>query len=71
MTLYIQHYTKLCDNNIYGYIRHYTTLYNVIQDYQNYDTIYTRVYMTDYTKLHNVMQHYIRHYIRLYDTIQC
>ena len=40
MTLYniIQHYIQDY-STIYKVRRHYTTLYNVMQDYKNYDTI--------------------------------
>jgi hypothetical protein len=60
------------------------TLYNTIQRYTRLSKLqhYTRVYMTDYTTLHNVMQHYttlykairyytmliIQDYTTLYDT---
>ena len=46
------------------------TLYNTIQRYTRLSKLrdYTRVYMTDYATLHNVMQHYMTLYkaIRYY-----
>ena len=46
---------------LYDTIQHYTTLYNVIQDYQNYDTIQECIH----DRLYNTTQRYAT----LYDTI--
>ena len=54
------------------------TLYNTIQRYTRLSKLrhYTRVHMTDYTTLHNVMQHYrttlykaIRYYTMLKNSL--